>query len=130
MCVLVEARDASNANEVEKAQDLWNLLDDVYAAHPDLVDFTHDRRKLHAAELVIAAWKTHQSNEDARCIEKPKFLEDVSQRLTTCHPPCEGQERQAEAIESAQPAAEPIDMDLSFDIDFEDIDWGFWNSID
>jgi hypothetical protein len=133
MCILVEVRDASNASEVEKAQELWNLLGDVYAAHPDLVDFTHDRRKIHAAELVVAAWNTKQGDFGALRLERPRFVEDLLQRLNAHRAHEDARQHEAEAqptVGSAQAVTEPIEKDLSFDMDFEDIDWGFWNSID
>lgn len=130
MCVLVEARDASNASEVDKAQGLWNLLDDVYAAHPDLVDFTHDRRRIHAAELVVAAWNAQQGRPSPQRLEKPQCVNDLSRRLTAHHAHDNAQQREGESQTTLPDATGPSEMDLSFDIDFGDIDWGFWNSID
>lgn len=130
MCVLVEARDASNASEVDKAQELWNLLSDVYAAHPDLVDFTHDRRRIHAAELVVAAWNAQHGRPSPQRLEKPKCVDELSQRLTAHHAHENAQQREGEGQSALLSATEPSEMDLNFDIDFGDIDWGFWNSID
>lgn len=88
---------------------------------------------MHAAELVVAAWNAQQGSSGVQRLEKPKFVDDLSQRLTVHHAHDNAQQREAEnqtTGESAQAATGPFDMDLSFDIDFEDIDWGFWNNID
>jgi hypothetical protein len=52
MCVLVEASDT---DDMAKAQELWDLLASVYATDTELFELAEDRRRLHAAELIIAA---------------------------------------------------------------------------
>jgi hypothetical protein len=51
MCVLVEASDES---DIYKAKELWDLLACVYEANANLLELLEDRRKFHAAELIVA----------------------------------------------------------------------------
>jgi len=52
MVVLVEA---SHERDVDKCQHIWSLLSHLYAANTSLLELTENRRRLHAAELIVAA---------------------------------------------------------------------------
>ena len=137
MVVLVEA---SQENDVDKCERIWALLSDLYAANTSLFELTQNRRRLHAAELIVAAWRTCQSKGTVgHSSAKPEFVSRLKSRLAECttestvasnakneHEGPEGR------MEPNNPQGLPPDQDVDtlFDLDFQDIDWAFWNSID
>ncbi|KAH3905269.1 hypothetical protein HBH56_218900 [Parastagonospora nodorum] len=140
MVVLVEASDTSN---VVKAQELWDLLASVYASNADMFDLADDRRRLQAAEHVVAAWKAYPGRFDGQLLRQPPFILEVAQRLTThragldpgsMQPDYTPQEYKEEVLET--PAEMPegtffdAEFDFEFDMELQDIDWSFWSSID
>jgi hypothetical protein len=134
MCVLIEARDAG---EISQALELWELLAEVYEAHTELLCFANDRRKVHAAELVVAAWKVHQGKFSILVSETPSFLMELSQRLVTeraASGPERTQEQQVQGdngtLETTAQDEQVFEVDFDFHTSFQDIDWNFWSSID
>ena len=79
MCVFVEA---SRQSDSSKAQQIWNLLSDLYTHNMTLSELSEDRRKSHAAELVVAAWNARQSKlDDDQVIRKPEFVTLLEAKL-------------------------------------------------
>jgi hypothetical protein len=133
--------EASREIDITKAQETWDLLASVYACNMSLLDLEEDRRKLHAAELVVAAWKTWQNKFAVeRQLAPPQFVVDLQRELAS-HRARVNQEILSEAAlqRSTQKSVVPItpesymteeDMNNTFDLDFQDIDWSFWNSME
>jgi hypothetical protein len=130
MCLLVEASDT---NDMFKAQELWDLLASVYATNTELLDLAEDRRRLHAAELIVAAWSAYRIKFANHQLETPGFVTNLEQALATYYNTFD-QESQEQGDEPTRPPldSEPFTLDgeFEFDIDLQDIDWSFWNSID
>ena len=85
--IIGEVWRQQSKTEVEK---LWDLLGDLYAANTSLSDFSEDRRKFRAAELVVAAWKsnalTHQGHQSKKTqsqmqLYKPPLVGDLETKL-------------------------------------------------
>lgn len=137
MFVLVEA---ARENDVSKAQEMWDLLASVYTCNVSLHDLEEDRRRLHAAELVVAAWKAWQNKFGIGQYTPPQFVVDLESGLAS-HRTRVGQEITSGSVVQRGPRTSfaPItpesfltaeDMSGTFDLDFQDIDWSFWNSMD
>lgn len=138
MFVLVEAW---RENDVIRAQQTWDLLANVYATNPSLFELSGDRRRHHAAELVVAAWKAwqHRLEPSNLCTSPPEFVSRLTTGLTACKLDVDQvgtsvHEHQYDANASLIPITpESImteDVHAFFEIDFQDIDWSFWNSIE
>lgn len=76
---------------LSRANEIWTLLSELYASNSRLCEFTDDRRKAYAAELLILAWKTTEArlNSDqtrpgpSMMISKPLFLHRLEQLLSS-----------------------------------------------
>lgn len=138
MLVLVEA---SRENDMGKAQETWDLLADVYATSPILFVLSEDRRRHHAAELVVAAWKAwqHRLGPSAQYMSPPPFVSQLKFELAAFRSG-NGKETAAgpDQLQSTTSDMAPItpesvmteNVDFAFDMDFQDIDWSFWNSME
>lgn len=138
MFVLVEA---SREDDMSKAQETWDLLASVYACNTSLFELEDDRRRLHAAELVVAAWKTWQNKFGiGQQLTSPQFVINLEKELTSYRAKVHRETTSGAALQqSTQQSIAPItpesfmteeDMNGVFDLDFQDIDWSFWNSMD
>lgn len=134
MCVLLEARDAV---DMLQAQELWNLLVEVYAAHGELLDFDGDRRRVQAAEIVLATWNTHKGKFAGHIQSEPEILSKLSVELAAYRANMDaivdpGVSRNENVLPTsdAQAGAAVVEEDFSFDLDFQDVDWSFWNSME
>jgi hypothetical protein len=134
MFVLVEAHEET---DLQKAQELWELLSHVYAAHTDLLELADDRRKLHAADLVVTAWNAHLSKTSGEGTHTPKFVVTLSNRLAEYRTNFEGDSAGArpntEDLWDQAPATADgtfAEGDFDFSMDLQDIDWSFWSSMD
>jgi hypothetical protein len=134
MFVLVEAHEQS---DTYKAQELWMLLSDVYAAHIDLLVLADDKRKFHAAELVVTAWNAHQSKTSGENLETPDFVVEIANKLAEYCTSVEEGNAETQLNAGNYEAPSPLSTDeifaegtFEFDINLQDIDWGFWSSID
>ncbi len=128
MCVLVEA---SHEDDQSKIQETWDLLADLYAANSTLSQLSEDRRRHHAADIVVAAWKARQHKLGSdRISETPAFVADLEAQLLHLH-----------AQPATSPDAGPTRLDpeihppehdfaATFDLDLTDIDWDFWSTVD
>ena len=139
MVVLVEA---SQQTDVDKCQRIWGVLTELYVVNSSLSDVGEDRRRLHAAELIVAAWKTCQSRGT---VDPPpaklELVANLERKLAeytaeSTVPTNIGATEESEVgdftgMETPRSLA-PLEQDANalFDLDFEDIDWSFWNSID
>jgi hypothetical protein len=133
MFVLIEA---SGQSDVYKARELWDLLASVYAANTDLYELAEDRRKLHAAELIVAAWNAHRSKYGGQRLEHPNFVTELGQKLAAYSVDIgvdTSQTYQQRGDDQIVPPAglpEEGDFDFDFEMDLQDIDWSFWSSMD
>ena len=137
MCVLVEM---SQRHVSSKAQRIWDLLSGLYTSNASLSELLEDRRRLHAARLVVAAWKARQNKSDTDRTLPPDFIANLETRLsegsTGLAPNIKAKETPQESVEKSLEPMIPegfvAEQDFSalFDFDFPDIDWSFWNSID
>ncbi|MDI1489607.1 MAG: hypothetical protein OHK93_000804 [Ramalina farinacea] len=138
MCVLVEM---SHGKDSSKAQRIWDLLSDLYTANASLSELLEDRRRLHAARLVVTAWKACLNNPDTdRSLPNPDFVANLEARLsevsTGLAPNIKAKDTPHETVGQSLDPMIPEgfmaeqDFSAAFDFDFPDIDWSFWNSID
>ncbi|KAL6721752.1 hypothetical protein ACLMJK_000857 [Lecanora helva] len=138
MCVLVEA---SQQNDESRTQRIWDLLSDLYVANSMLSRLSEDRRRSHAARLVVAAWKARQSKlAPSQYIPKPDFVTHLEYQLSEVRSgPVVPYDTKISPQEIANDSAQPVipetfledqDMNAVFDLDFQDIDWSFWSSVD
>lgn len=138
MIVLVEV---SQQNDAGKVQQIWNLLSELYSANSSLSQLAEDRRNSHAAELVIAAWRAHQNKHDSgKPLSKPEFVTHLETLFSESRDGSaednktkEVQQantgRKFESMDSESFLPE-LEADAIFDLDFQDVDWSFWNSFD
>ena len=83
---------------------------------------------MHAAELIVAAWRTCSNKGTVGQMSKPDFVTTLENRLAEC---LGGREEDtARGLETPQTLQMEQDVNSYFEMDFEDIDWSFWNSID
>ena len=106
-----------------KAQRIWDLLSDLYTYNKDLLDLSEDRRKLHAAELIINAWKARQPADPTAytptCVSILEPL--LAQRHVVVADP------QIEVVgQPLEPVMTDEDLNVILGLEFQDIDWGFW----
>jgi hypothetical protein len=106
-----------------KAQRIWDLLSDLYTYNKPLLELSEDRRKLHAAELIINAWKARQAADPAAYIPMcVSVLEPLlSERNTAVA------DSETEAVgQPLEPVMTDEDLNVILGLEFQDIDWGFW----
>ncbi|ETS85230.1 hypothetical protein PFICI_03255 [Pestalotiopsis fici W106-1] len=134
MIVLIEA---SNETDAEKCQRVWTVLSDLYTTNTSLLEFVEDRRRLHAAELTVAAWKSCKTKGTVdRDAPKPEFVRDLEDRLarfmatSTEVAAAQDMGRHEEPVATDAPQSFSLEdeADGLFDLNFEDIDWAFWNN--
>lgn len=158
--VLIEAR---RQFDTPRADRIWGLLSDIYAANPSLRELQEDRRRSHAVELLLVAWRARenflferqQRQQDMyRPVQKPAFLDDLENRLLTFieagRPEGPSKRKLGEAETSnSTPAKKPVpaagiqasdlpvdntvlsqlDLDAIAELDFDAIDWSFWDTV-
>lgn len=138
MVVLVET---SQETDTDKCERIWALLSDLYGANRSLLDLAEDRRKLHAGELIVAAWRTCQSKGAVgRSLSKPSFVSELEECLQSCSIELNQTSNTGEVngpdlvgrdgLDTSHSFLADVDESGLFSLDFEDIDWSFWNSID
>lgn len=156
--VICVALDASRQQDPVRARRIWTLLADLYSANLTLSDFAEDQRRIHAAELIVSAWKVRSSQLSSQGVvpNKPAFVLKLETNLVDYHtklktqkpanvPKATGTElpitpaATVSSISSQTPGIEALESDtLLYDryfddlatIDFDQIDWTFWNSAD
>lgn len=135
MFVLVELARETNTF---KAQETWDLLAKLYSVNCTLSDLPGDRRRHHAAELIVAAWKTSVQKFGHHDSQTPNFVVDLKRALGV-YRTAENQSHSGGLVQQqyAQEAGIPAtpesfapenDFNAVFDLDFQDIDWSYWNS--
>lgn len=138
MFVLVEA---SRENDILKAQETWDLLANVYASNASLFQLADDRRRHHAAELVTAAWRAwqHKFGANARHMSPPSFVTQLEIGLAAFGTnmgqeevlmPGQHQDAKADVLPITPESVMTGDTNNIFDMDVQDIDWSFWNSME
>lgn len=106
-----------------EAQRIWDLLSDLYTYNKNLLELSEDRRKLHAAELITSAWKArHTADPSAHkpaCVSILEPLLSDNRGYAT--------KTQTEVVgQSLEPVMTDEDLNAMLDLEFQDIDWGFW----
>lgn len=105
------------------------------------MQLTEDRRNSHAAELVVAAWRARQTKRTSDVsFSRPEFVIHLEAQLLEC---CSGPADNVKMKDGQQSSAgkkfEPltsesispeVEADAISDLDFQDIDWSFWNNLD
>jgi hypothetical protein len=106
-----------------KAQRIWDLLSDLYTYNKPLLELSEDRRKLHAAELIIHAWKARQAADPSAYIPMcVSVLEPLLLEKNTVVA-----ESTTEAVgQPLEPVMTDEDLNVILGLEFQDIDWGFW----
>lgn len=138
MCVLVEA---AREEDTSKAQEIWNLISSTYAINKSFWELSEDQRKYQAAELVVTAWKTWQKRFGSSLdLSNPGFAEELERELIKQRRRMNGEivsestQQQGEDLENTLLTPESLGiegiLDADFDMDFQDIDWSFWNGIE
>jgi hypothetical protein len=99
------------------------LLSDLYTYNKPLLELSEDRRKLHAAELTINAWKAHQAADPSAytpmCVSVLEPL--LSERLAVVA------NSDTEVVgQPLDPVMTDEDLNVILGLEFQDIDWGFW----
>ena len=143
--MLLEARRQFNTRKTDR---IWGLLSDLYAANYSLSELVEDRRKSYAIELMILAWRARE------IAQKPAFLVKLENRLLkytggiNFEGPSKRHRDEVETYESTPSkrlvpvigmqgrklpeenvALGQHDLDAIAEIDFDAIDWSFWDSI-
>ncbi|TIA36941.1 hypothetical protein D6C79_08191 [Aureobasidium pullulans] len=118
--VIVEVVQLKGSTE---AQRIWDLLSDLYTYNKNLLELSEDRRKLHAAELITSAWKARQTADPSAY--KPACVSILQPLLSDNR----GDATKTQTEVAGQPL-EPVmtdeDLNAMLDLEFQDIDWGFW----
>ncbi|MCJ1284842.1 hypothetical protein MMC26_004179 [Xylographa opegraphella] len=157
--VLIEAHRRFDTPRAEK---LWELLSDVYAADPSLLELQEDRRKSYVVELMTVAWKARENflaerqqhpQNTYRPPQKPAFLVDLENRLlnyieagksegsskrkldeaetlgsTPAKKPMPPLDTQARDVLMDNMSSSEFDPDTFAEIDYDAIDWSFWEA--
>ncbi|KAJ3499575.1 hypothetical protein NLG97_g213 [Lecanicillium saksenae] len=118
--------DLPHINDSDQLAKAWKILGDLYTSAEFLSDFDIDKRRLRAAELVVAAWNTCATKPSLEGRPMPdwisKLLLDISKG---------GDEvilfAQRQDVESRTHTGDEIQTfsDL-LNLDFADIEWSFW----
>ncbi|KAI4223716.1 MAG: hypothetical protein L6R36_005212 [Xanthoria steineri] len=132
--VLIEA---SRQFDTPKTGRIWALLSDIYAANPGLSDLSDDRRKSYAVELMTAAWRARESfllgtsTRFAIAAAETHLPQPSREQSITSMPnkklelaediSCQGLPEETNALSQ-------LDLATIADIDFDAIDWSFWES--
>ncbi|THX15404.1 hypothetical protein D6D13_02061 [Aureobasidium pullulans] len=118
--IIVEVMQLKGSPE---AQRIWDLLSDLYTYNKNLLELSEDRRKLHAAELITSAWKARHTADPSAY--KPACVSILEPLLSDNR----GDATKTQTEVAGQPL-EPVmtdeDLNAMLDLEFQDIDWGFW----
>ncbi|XWX01782.1 hypothetical protein V2A60_009811 [Cordyceps javanica] len=118
--------DLPRLTDVSRIKASWMLLSELYGAASFLKDFSLDKRRLRAAELVLAAWKACASNVVVDGIQRPGFITELETivwqaKVTDGVLP----ESQISEHTANVPDAQKTFSEL-LDLDFADIEWSYW----
>ncbi|KAL9616876.1 MAG: hypothetical protein Q9160_008298 [Pyrenula sp. 1 TL-2023] len=138
MCVIVEA---SRQNDTSKTERIWALLSELYSTNPSLSQLSKDRRRSYAAGLIVNAWKARQNKlEVSEKQPTPDFVTQLDAQLADCwaeatHKLSTEEVQQEGGRQSGEDLAlesflTDQEFNAMFNLDFQDIDWSFWSSID
>lgn len=106
-----------------EAQRIWDLLSDLYTYNKNLLELSEDRRKLHAAELITSAWKARQTADPSAY--KPACVSILEPLLSDNRG--DATKTQTEVVgQPLEPVMTDEDLNAMLDLEFQDIDWGFW----
>ncbi|KAG9857545.1 hypothetical protein KCU98_g928, partial [Aureobasidium melanogenum] len=106
-----------------KAQSIWDLLSKLYTHNKNLLELSEDRRKLHAAELIINAWKARQTASPS---EPTPLCITTLEPLLSEHRARVEHGRSEAAGQPLEPVMTDEDLNEILGLEFQDIDWAFW----
>lgn len=106
-----------------KARRIWDLLSDLYTHNKNLHELSEDRRKLHAAELIVNAWKARQVASPSAPV--PLCILVLEPLLLKHRAGLEYVQSEA-AEQPLEPVLTDEDLNEILGLEFQDIDWGFW----
>lgn len=138
MIVIVESAHQTDAAQARR---IWTLLAEIYSSFPSLVELSEDRRSAQAAELVVSAWKAYKAKPSSNHYPtQPDLVMDLEARLEKCRTestrngPTDDRLARHDVLGEASPNHSDIMPDSSlnpmYDLEFQDIDWLFWESLD
>ncbi|KAJ6790270.1 hypothetical protein PWT90_06586 [Aphanocladium album] len=118
--------DLPHLTDADRMKSAWALLGDLYGFAEFLSDFGVDKRRLRAAELVVAAWKT--------CATKPALEgKPIPEWITKLELDVSDAANDENVLENHQDAEHTIHTDEEghtfsdlLNVDFADIEWSFW----
>ncbi|KAG9563687.1 hypothetical protein KCU71_g6127, partial [Aureobasidium melanogenum] len=110
-----------------KAQRIWDLLSNLYTHNKNLLELSEDRRKLHAAELIINAWKARQTVTPSAPV--PLCI-SMLEPLLSGYRAGVGHVQSEAAGQVLEPVMTDEDLNEILGLEFQDIDWGFWAGIE
>ena len=106
-----------------KAQRIWDLLSDLYTYNKNLHELSEDRRKFHAAELIVKAWKARQTADSSA---RTPLCVSILEPLLSAHR-ADVEHVQLQPVgQSLEPVMTDEDLNEILGLEFQDIDWGFW----
>ncbi|KAG9950962.1 hypothetical protein KCU85_g3246, partial [Aureobasidium melanogenum] len=111
-----------------RAQRIWDLLSDLYTYNKNLHELSEDRRKLHAAELIVKAWKARQT---AGPSARTPLCVSILEPLLSAHR-ADMEHVQLQPVgQSLEPVMTDEDLNEILGLEFQDID-GFlgWYGVD
>ena len=127
----------SQQKDTSKAQRIWDLLSELYTNNLNLSQLSEDKRKFHAAELVVAAWRARQNQSSFSL--KPAFVNELERRLTACKTSTvqtSSASIPAQEVEQLPGPNTPEsffaeqDLNAILGLDLPDIDWAFWGNME
>lgn len=138
MIVIVES---AHQTDTTQAQRIWNLLADIYSSFPSLAELSEDRRSAQAAELVVSAWKAYRAKSSPNHLPiQPALIVDLEARLERCRTKggqsvSEGNSQKrddptGEALPHHADTMTETSLTSMYDLEFQDIDWLFWENLD
>jgi hypothetical protein len=123
--------DMPHLTDCSKIKAAWALLEDLYAAASFLKDFSEDKKRLRAAELLIAAWDACINKPGLENMTRPDFVAELEALVSDI----EVNEVSAATGQRGTRVAEPVADDFPgvgesisglLDFEFADIEWSYW----
>ncbi|KAK2612803.1 hypothetical protein QQS21_001255 [Conoideocrella luteorostrata] len=131
IALLLDMPQLRDSNKIKAA---WTLLDDLYAMVAFLTDFSEDKRRLSAADLLIVTWNVCERKPELGSMRKPAFVakleDDISRFRDKLNMAEEviGVSGSIKPTESEFTENQPGTGDL-LNFNFADIDWSYWDTV-
>lgn len=121
--------DIPHSTDISKLKEAWNLVESLYSTAEFLSDFSGDKRRIRAAELIISAWNACESRPDLHGWARPEFiykLETGIQQINSADAEENHERNHQEATVVDDPAGGDISFSDFLELDFAEIEWSFW----